>query len=59
VLCQVLVLAHHHGIDLVDEVQRKWLVHSDAATRSEPSTHTAAVTVQHNDVGRSTRPISG
>jgi len=25
-LSQVLLLAHHHGIDVVDEIQRKWLV---------------------------------
>jgi NTP pyrophosphatase (non-canonical NTP hydrolase) len=29
VLSQVLVLAHHHGIDVVDEVRRKWLVFRD------------------------------
>lgn len=26
VLAQVLLLAHHHDIDVVDEVERKWLV---------------------------------
>jgi len=25
VLCQALVLAHHHRIDIVAEVERKWL----------------------------------
>ena len=32
VLSQILLLAHHHGIDVVDEVDRKWLAH-----RSEKS----------------------
>ena len=26
VLCQALLLAHHHGIDVVDEIERKWFV---------------------------------
>lgn len=34
VLCQVLLLARHHGIDVVDEVRRKWLVYADAPSSS-------------------------
>jgi NTP pyrophosphatase (non-canonical NTP hydrolase) len=30
VLSQVLLLAHHHGIDIVEEVRRKWFVWGDA-----------------------------
>jgi NTP pyrophosphatase (non-canonical NTP hydrolase) len=30
VLSQVLILAHHHGIDIVEEVRRKWLVWAEA-----------------------------
>lgn len=26
VFSQILILAHHHGIDVVDEIRRKWLV---------------------------------
>src|SRR5665647_1231298 len=33
VLSQVLLLAHHHGIDVVDEIQRKWLVWRDVSPR--------------------------
>lgn len=35
VLSQILLLAHHHGIDVVEEVRRKWLVWSDASPRPE------------------------
>jgi NTP pyrophosphatase (non-canonical NTP hydrolase) len=35
VLSQVLLLAHHHGIDVVEEVRRKWLVWSDASPRPQ------------------------
>ena len=31
VLCQVLILARHHEIDVVEEIQRKWLVFADDA----------------------------
>lgn len=32
VFCQVLLLARHHGVDLVAETERKWLVwHPDRA----------------------------
>ena len=31
VLSHVLLLAHHHGIDVVDEIRRKWLVWRDSA----------------------------
>lgn len=34
-LSQVLLLAHHHGIDVVDEVRRKWLVWSGVSPRPE------------------------
>src|SRR5438132_791997 len=27
VLCQLLLFAHHHDVDLPAEVERKWLVH--------------------------------
>ena len=29
VLSHILLLAHHHDIDIVDEVERKWLVWRD------------------------------
>ncbi|MBT0768178.1 hypothetical protein KIH74_04545 [Kineosporia sp. J2-2] len=29
VLCHVLLLAHHHDIDVIEEVRRKWLVWAD------------------------------
>jgi len=32
VLSHVLLLAHHHNIDIVQEVERKWLIWRDAAT---------------------------
>ena len=35
VLCQTLLLARHHGIDLDAEVQRKWLVWRDALAAPE------------------------
>jgi NTP pyrophosphatase (non-canonical NTP hydrolase) len=35
VLSHVLLLAHHHGIDVVDEVQRKWLARLTAPPRPE------------------------
>lgn len=35
VLSQVLLLAHHHGIDVVEEVRRKWLVWSGVSPRPE------------------------
>lgn len=36
VLCQVLVLAHHHRIDVVEEVRKKWLVYAgDGSVRGE------------------------
>lgn len=31
VLCQVLILARHHDIDVVNEVRSKWLVFADNA----------------------------
>jgi NTP pyrophosphatase (non-canonical NTP hydrolase) len=31
VLSQILLLAHHHGIDVVEEIRRKWLVWRDAS----------------------------
>jgi NTP pyrophosphatase (non-canonical NTP hydrolase) len=31
VLGQVLLIAHHHGIDVVEEIERKWLVGRDPA----------------------------
>jgi hypothetical protein len=31
VLSQVLQLAHHHGINVVEEVRRTWLVWSDVS----------------------------
>jgi NTP pyrophosphatase (non-canonical NTP hydrolase) len=30
VVCHILLLAHHHDIDIVDEVERKWLVRRDS-----------------------------
>lgn len=36
VLCQVLVMARHHGVDLQAEVERKWL-----RWRSRPATGSA------------------
>jgi NTP pyrophosphatase (non-canonical NTP hydrolase) len=30
VLSQVLLLAHHHGIDVVEEIRRKWFVWGEA-----------------------------
>jgi len=33
VLSQVLLLAHHHDIDVDDEIQRKWLVWRDVSPR--------------------------
>jgi NTP pyrophosphatase (non-canonical NTP hydrolase) len=37
VLCHVLILAHHHQIDVVDEIRSKWLVYvSDADDRATP-----------------------
>lgn len=35
VLAQILLLAHHHSIDVVSEVERKWLVWRDASPRPE------------------------
>ncbi|OLT11505.1 pyrophosphatase [Pseudonocardia sp. CNS-139] len=35
VLGQVLLLAHHHGIDLVTEIERKWLARRDVADISD------------------------
>ena len=35
VLCQTLLLARHHGIDLEAEVERKWLVWRDALASPE------------------------
>jgi NTP pyrophosphatase (non-canonical NTP hydrolase) len=35
VLSQVLLLAHHHGIDIVAEVERKWLIWRDASPDPE------------------------
>jgi len=32
VLSHVLLLAHHHEIDVVDEIERKWLVWRDGLT---------------------------
>lgn len=40
VLSQVLLLAHHHGIDVVEEVRRKWLVWNGGS--SQPVTPTVA-----------------
>lgn len=34
VLCQVLILARHHKIDVVDEIRSKWLVFADDASPS-------------------------
>ena len=31
VLCQVLILARHHEIDVVEEIRSKWLVFADDA----------------------------
>lgn len=31
VLCQLLLLARHHDVDLPDAVDRKWLAHEDDA----------------------------
>jgi NTP pyrophosphatase (non-canonical NTP hydrolase) len=31
VLGQVLLIAHHHGIDVVEEIERKWLVRRNPA----------------------------
>ena len=25
VLCQLLLMAHHHGVDVTEEIERKWL----------------------------------
>ncbi|MDY7086982.1 MAG: MazG nucleotide pyrophosphohydrolase domain-containing protein [Actinomycetota bacterium] len=36
VLCHVLLLARHHGVDLEEAVERKWLVWSPARPRSVP-----------------------
>lgn len=43
VLCHVVLMARHHGVDLVEQVERKWLVwHPDnlasAASGSEATT---------------------
>jgi NTP pyrophosphatase (non-canonical NTP hydrolase) len=35
VLSQILLLAHHHDIDVVDEIERKWFVWQDASPRPE------------------------
>jgi NTP pyrophosphatase (non-canonical NTP hydrolase) len=35
VLSHILLLAHHHGIDVVEEVTRKWLVRLDASAGHE------------------------
>jgi NTP pyrophosphatase (non-canonical NTP hydrolase) len=35
VLSHVLLLAQHHGIDIVDEVTRKWLIRQDAPASPE------------------------
>jgi NTP pyrophosphatase (non-canonical NTP hydrolase) len=35
VFSQVLLLAHHHHVDVVEEVRRKWLVWCDASPRPE------------------------
>jgi NTP pyrophosphatase (non-canonical NTP hydrolase) len=40
VLSQVLLLAHHHHIDVVEEVRRKWLVWSDASPAPKTSSRT-------------------
>jgi len=39
VLSHVLLLAHHHDIDIVDEIERKWLVWRDVSPDSD---HVAA-----------------
>lgn len=35
VLAQTLLLAHHHGIDVEAEIERKWLVWRDASPQPE------------------------
>ncbi|PPK71261.1 hypothetical protein V5P93_003126 [Actinokineospora auranticolor] len=36
VLCHVLLLARHHGVDLAEQVERKWLVwHPDSAPNTK------------------------
>jgi NTP pyrophosphatase (non-canonical NTP hydrolase) len=35
VLSQVLLLAHHHGIDVVAEIERKWLIWRDVSPHPE------------------------
>ncbi len=35
VLSQVLLLAHHHRIDVVAEIERKWLIWRDVSPRPE------------------------
>jgi NTP pyrophosphatase (non-canonical NTP hydrolase) len=35
VLSQVLLLAHHHSIDVVAEIERKWLVWRDVSPDPE------------------------
>ncbi|HEY8719889.1 pyrophosphatase [Pengzhenrongella sp.] len=35
VLSQILLLAHHHDIDVVDEIARKWFVWQEASPRPQ------------------------
>ena len=37
VLCHVLLLAHHDGVDLTEEVERKWLVRLDDSPELPPA----------------------
>ncbi|MGI5493157.1 pyrophosphatase [Microtetraspora malaysiensis] len=48
VLCQVLVMARHHGVDLETEIERKWLVWNTArpSVPSRPETSAARTELQ-------------